>query len=53
MDNKKSKAQGQLNLEEFKQVLLRAYMKGENLSDMNAKNMIEELARTIRNANAN
>jgi hypothetical protein len=53
LDIKKSNAQGYIEPEEFKQVLLRAYMKGENLSNMNAKDMIEELAKTLRNSNAN
>ncbi|MBD8069445.1 hypothetical protein [Bacillus sp. PS06] len=51
MDMKKTNVQGQIDLEEFKQVLIRAYMKGENLSNMDAKHMIEELAKTLRNPN--
>ena len=48
MDIDKSEDSGQMNQEQLRKILMRAFMRGENISNLNAKDIIEELAQNIK-----
>ncbi|MCA1032056.1 hypothetical protein LCL95_13555 [Bacillus timonensis] len=53
MDSKNSNngRRHQFDQNMVKQALVRAYMKGENLNNISAKELIEEMVRSLKNNN--
>jgi hypothetical protein len=39
---------GKIKQEQLREILLRAYMRGENISKVNANDIIEEMAKNIK-----
>ena len=48
LNSRKTSEKGQLNQEQLKQILLRAYMRGENLTNISPQDIINELTRSLR-----
>ena len=48
LDVNKSEDRGKINQETLRRILMRAYMRGENISNLNTKDIIEEIAQSIR-----